>query len=142
MATSMTSQSPADPPAKAPALSPSRQPLPLSASQESQVRELYHKRVRNKCADEVRDFASCAMNHTFTATIMCRKEQKAMNTCMMKYANQAEMDAARAEWFATIDQRKQQREEKEEKRKKDEVFWRQWWDKDLSKKPGEAGEGK
>ncbi|KAI7173243.1 hypothetical protein KC352_g24629, partial [Hortaea werneckii] len=54
----------------------------------------------------------------------------------------AEMDAARAEWFATIDQRKQQREEKEEKRKKDEVFWRQWWDKDLSKKPGEAGEGK
>ena len=88
------------------------------------------------------DFASCAMNHTFTATIMCRQEQKAMNTCMMKYANQAEMDAARAEWFATIDQRKQQREEKEEKRKKDEVFWRQWWDKDLSKKPGEAGEGK
>lgn len=33
---------------------PSRNPLPLSASQESQVRELYHKRVRNKCADEVR----------------------------------------------------------------------------------------
>lgn len=54
MATSMTSQSPAEPPTKAPALSPSRQPLPLSASQESQVRELYHKRVRNKCADEVR----------------------------------------------------------------------------------------
>lgn len=36
------------------ALNPSRNPLPLSASQESQVRELYHKRVRQKCADEVR----------------------------------------------------------------------------------------
>lgn len=35
-------------------VNPSRSPLPLSASQESQVRELYHKRVRQKCADEVR----------------------------------------------------------------------------------------
>jgi COX assembly protein 1 len=35
-------------------LNPTRKPLPLSASQESQVRELYYKRVRNKCADEVR----------------------------------------------------------------------------------------
>lgn len=35
-------------------LNPSRNPLPLSASQEGQVRELYHKRVRTKCADEVR----------------------------------------------------------------------------------------
>lgn len=35
-------------------LNPSRNPLPLSASQEGQVRELYYKRVRQKCADEVR----------------------------------------------------------------------------------------
>lgn len=35
-------------------LNPTRKPIPLSASQESQVRELYYKRVRNKCADEVR----------------------------------------------------------------------------------------
>ena len=41
-------------PPSQPQLNPSRNPLPLSASQESQVRELYHKRVRNKCADEVR----------------------------------------------------------------------------------------
>lgn len=33
---------------------PSRNPLPLTANQESQVRELYHKRVRTKCADQVR----------------------------------------------------------------------------------------
>lgn len=82
------------------------------------------------------------MNHTFTATILCRKEQKAMNTCMMKYANQAEHDAAREEWFATIDQRKAEREKKEEKRKIDEKFWREWWDKDLSKKPGHAEKSK
>lgn len=39
---------------KALEVTPARQPLPLSATQEAQVREIYHKRVRNKCADEVR----------------------------------------------------------------------------------------
>ena len=33
---------------------PSRNPIPLSASQEAAVTELYHKRVRNLCADEIR----------------------------------------------------------------------------------------
>lgn len=33
---------------------PSRNPLPLSASQEAQVRELYYKRVRGYCANEIR----------------------------------------------------------------------------------------
>ncbi|EME83278.1 uncharacterized protein MYCFIDRAFT_45911 [Pseudocercospora fijiensis CIRAD86] len=109
---------------------PSRSPLPLSASQEAQVRELYYKRVRTKCADEVRDFASCCQSQPFTATFMCRKQQKLMNNCMMQYATQAEQDAAREEWFATIDKRKEEREAKEAKRKEDEKFWRQWWDKD------------
>lgn len=31
-----------------------RGPLPLSASQENQVKDLYYKRVRGKCADEIR----------------------------------------------------------------------------------------
>lgn len=35
-------------------VTPARQPLPLSATQEGQVREIYYKRVRTKCADEVR----------------------------------------------------------------------------------------
>jgi len=77
------------------------------------------------------------MNHTFTATILCRKEQKLMNTCMMKYANQGEQDAARQEWFATMDQRREEREKKEVKRKEDEKFWREWWDKNPNKKPGD-----
>ena len=33
---------------------PSRNPLPLSATQEAQVRELYHQRVRGYCANEIR----------------------------------------------------------------------------------------
>ncbi|KAG8533808.1 uncharacterized protein KY384_001549 [Bacidia gigantensis] len=32
----------------------SRNPLPLSAAQEAQVQQLYHKRVRDYCADEIR----------------------------------------------------------------------------------------
>lgn len=33
---------------------PSRNPLPLSASQESQVRDIYYARVRKQCADEIK----------------------------------------------------------------------------------------
>lgn len=33
---------------------PSRNPLPLSASQEAQVREIFHNRVRNQCAAEIK----------------------------------------------------------------------------------------
>jgi len=53
-----------------------------------------------------------------------------MNTCMKQYATQAEQDAAREEWFATAEKRREEREVKEEKRKRDEVFWREWWSKD------------
>lgn len=41
-------------PAADPGAIASQRPLPLSASQEQQVRDIYYKRVRNKCADEVR----------------------------------------------------------------------------------------
>lgn len=33
---------------------PSRNPLPLSASQESQVRDIYYARVRKNCQDEIK----------------------------------------------------------------------------------------
>ncbi|KAI4715771.1 hypothetical protein E4T48_08057 [Aureobasidium sp. EXF-10727] len=114
-------------PQTSPQLVPSRQPLPLSASQEGQVREIYHKRVRNKCAEEVRLFAACATNRTFTAPFYCRPERRQMNACMLQYANQAEQDAAREEWFATRDLRRKEREAKEEKRKEQEKFHREWW---------------
>ena len=31
-----------------------RNPLPLSASQEAQVRDIYYKKVRSQCADEIK----------------------------------------------------------------------------------------
>lgn len=33
---------------------PSRNPLPLSASQESQVKDIFYARVRDRCADEIK----------------------------------------------------------------------------------------
>jgi hypothetical protein len=33
---------------------PSRNPIPLSASQEAQVRDVFHARVRRHCADEIK----------------------------------------------------------------------------------------
>lgn len=33
---------------------PSRNPLPLSASQEAQVREVFNARVRQLCADDIK----------------------------------------------------------------------------------------
>ncbi|RKK74452.1 hypothetical protein BFJ69_g8558 [Fusarium oxysporum] len=33
---------------------PSRNPLPLSASQEAQVRDIFYQKVRKECADEIK----------------------------------------------------------------------------------------
>jgi hypothetical protein len=45
---------------------PSRNPLPLSAAQEAQVRDLYYSRVRGYCASEIKgeclDILICAVN--------------------------------------------------------------------------------
>ncbi|KAL8702367.1 MAG: hypothetical protein Q9224_000014 [Gallowayella concinna] len=105
----------------------SRNPIPLSASQESQVRELYYKRVREYCTDEIRDFAACAMNRTFSATWVCRQQRLAMKNCMKSHATQEEQDAAREEWFATMDDRRKEREAKEVRKKEQEKFQREWW---------------
>lgn len=58
-----------------------------------------------------------------------------MNDCMVRHATQEEMDAARTEWFATIEERHEARIKKEEKRVKDEKFWRDWWSKEEGVKP-------
>lgn len=52
----MTS-SPSNSPSQLPASQPQvnlRNPVPLSALQESQVQDLYHKRVRNHCSSEIK----------------------------------------------------------------------------------------
>ncbi|KAF5015649.1 hypothetical protein F66182_12940, partial [Fusarium sp. NRRL 66182] len=97
-----------------------RNPLPLSATQEQQVKEIYYKRVRGYCAPEIKGlhtlahfsvikdeitnlsswktaFAECARGRTFTTTWVCREQRLAMNSCMLAYAKPEELDRAREE---------------------------------------------
>ncbi|KAH0530689.1 hypothetical protein TsFJ059_005286 [Trichoderma semiorbis] len=106
---------------------PSRNPLPLSASQESQVRDIYYARVRKQCADEIKAFADCALGRTFSVTFACRAEHTAMNACMKLRATQEEQDAAREEWFALRMERQRQRERKTKMAAAQEEFMREWW---------------
>ncbi|KAI1852057.1 hypothetical protein JX265_008138 [Neoarthrinium moseri] len=103
---------------------PSRNPLPLSASQEAQVREVFNARVRRACADEIKE---CAKAHTFTVSFACRSLTLAMNGCMMAHATQAEHDRAREEWFAGRVERARDRERKERRKLEQEKFHREWW---------------
>ncbi|MCJ1280995.1 hypothetical protein MMC26_000313 [Xylographa opegraphella] len=118
---------------------PSRNPLPLSAGQEQQVRDLYYKRVRGYCADEIRDFAACALHRTISATWACRRQRLSMNRCMIAHATQQEQDAAREEWFASRDKRIEEREAKERRKVEQEKFHREWWG--LPPVEGEGGKG-
>ncbi|KAJ5798691.1 uncharacterized protein N7503_006196 [Penicillium pulvis] len=109
MATPSTSGTPAATPA--PRKYNLRNPLPLSASQEQEVKLLYYKRVRSHCAPEIKAFAECAVNRTVTATWICRTQRLAMNSCMVAHANPEEEDRAREDWFATHEERRRQKEE-------------------------------
>ncbi|MCJ1388502.1 hypothetical protein MMC18_001349 [Xylographa bjoerkii] len=119
---------------------PSRNPLPLSAGQEQQVRDLYYKRVRGYCANEIRDFAACALNRTISATWACRAQRLSMNKCMIGHATQEEQDAAREEWFASRDKRIEEREAKERRKIEQEKFHREWWGLPQAEGQGEKEE--
>ncbi|KAF5611747.1 cytochrome c oxidase biogenesis [Fusarium subglutinans] len=43
---------------------PSRNPLPLSASQEAQVRDIFYQKVRKECADEIKGTSPSTTNFT------------------------------------------------------------------------------
>ncbi|CAM1504584.1 Fc.00g021750.m01.CDS01 [Cosmosporella sp. VM-42] len=106
---------------------PSRNPLPLSASQEAQVRDIYYQRVRGQCADEIKAFAACALGRTFTVSFACRAEHRTMNGCMKLHATQAAYDDAREEWFSLRLQRQREREQKSKVAAAQEEFMREWW---------------
>ncbi|RYP04283.1 hypothetical protein DL764_004546 [Monosporascus ibericus] len=106
---------------------PSRNPLPLSASQEAQVREVFNARVRKLCADEIKAFADCARNRTFSIPFACRRLSTAMNGCMAAHATPEEHDRAREDWFATRLERARERERRERRRLEQERFHREWW---------------
>lgn len=101
-----------------------RNPLPLSAAQEAQVKDLYYKRVRKLCDPEIKAFAACARGRTITATWTCRDERFKMNSCMVLHARPEEEDKAREEWFAGIQARRKEREDKavEVERRRQEVI--------------------
>jgi len=98
-----------------------RNPTPLSATQEAQVRALYYRRVRGLCAAEIKEFAACAINRTVTATWVCRKQRLAMNTCMVEHAKPEEEDRAREEWFAGREECRRAREKEEREREERRV---------------------
>ncbi|PYH99422.1 hypothetical protein BO71DRAFT_206684 [Aspergillus ellipticus CBS 707.79] len=101
-----------------------RNPLPLSAAQESEVKQIYYKRVRTLCAPEIKAFAECATNRTVTATWVCREQRLLMNSCMVARAQPEEEDRAREEWFATHAERRRAKEEELAKveRRREEVI--------------------
>uniref|UniRef100_L2FXA3 COX assembly mitochondrial protein n=1 Tax=Colletotrichum fructicola (strain Nara gc5) TaxID=1213859 RepID=L2FXA3_COLFN len=107
---------------------PSRNPLPLSASQEAQIRDIYHQRVRSACAPEIKgnvppvsstnpSFPHCALNRTFTVSFVCSDQLRAMNGCMKAHATPQNHDAAREEWANRKAVKKSQQED----------FIREWW---------------
>ncbi|KAI1455769.1 cytochrome c oxidase biogenesis protein Cmc1 like-domain-containing protein [Annulohypoxylon moriforme] len=106
---------------------PSRNPLPLSASQEAQVREVFNARVRQLCSEEIKAFADCARNRTFTIPFACRDSSRRMNGCMLAHATPEEHDRAREQWFAQRQQRAREREVKERRKMEQEAFHREWW---------------
>ncbi|KAI0456295.1 cytochrome c oxidase biogenesis protein Cmc1 like-domain-containing protein [Xylaria acuta] len=106
---------------------PSRNPLPLSASQEAQVREVFNARVRERCSDEIKAFADCARNRTFSIPFACRALSHAMNNCMLAHATPEEHDRAREDWFAARTTRARERERKERRKIEQERFHREWW---------------
>ncbi|KAF2030571.1 hypothetical protein EK21DRAFT_65378 [Setomelanomma holmii] len=105
-------------------------PTPLSAPQEQQVKDLYYKNVRAKCAAEIETFAQCALGRTFTMIYACRKPRLAMNSCMLQYQNQDELDKARAEWFQLAGERKRQREEHQRQLEDARSKHKEWWNLD------------
>ncbi|KAL6912722.1 hypothetical protein ACHAPO_007317 [Fusarium lateritium] len=106
---------------------PSRNPLPLSASQEAQVRDIFYQKVRKECAEEIKAFAACALGRTFTVSFACRAEHRVMNNCMKVHATQAAHDEAREEWFALRIERQKEREKKARVAQAQEEFMREWW---------------
>ncbi|KAK3498260.1 cytochrome c oxidase biogenesis protein Cmc1 like-domain-containing protein [Neurospora crassa] len=106
---------------------PSRNPLPLSASQEAQVRDIFYARVRRQCTEEIKAFAECALGRTFSVPFACRAPHRVMNNCMKLHATPAEQDAAREEWFALRMERAKERERKAKRKAEQEAFLREWW---------------
>ncbi|CAK7214146.1 hypothetical protein SCUCBS95973_002039 [Sporothrix curviconia] len=116
---------------------PSLNPLPLSASQEAQVRDLYYERVRKQCHAEIKAFADCALGRTFSVVFKCRDKNNEMNACLKSHATPRALDEAREEWFARRAERAAERAHKAARKAEQEKLLREWWGlEDQDGKPG------
>jgi len=52
---------------------PSRNPIPLSASQEAQVRDIFYARVRSKCVDEIKGMFFFSLSFFSIPLPLCTK---------------------------------------------------------------------
>lgn len=75
-------------------------------------------------------FAACATGRTFTMVWACRDQKLTMNTCMLRYQGQDEMDKARAQWFQLAGERKQKREEHQQQLEEARRKHKEWWNLD------------
>ena len=157
MATATPSTPPISTPSDPPLPKLPSNPTPLSAPQEQQVRDLYYKNVRAKCADEIKGerlsdpiapsttllivkhvlttipdtaFAACATGRTFTLAWACRAQKLSMNSCMVQYQGQDELDKARAEWFALAGERRRAKKELQVKIEEGRRKHHEWWNLD------------
>ncbi|EFE32945.1 uncharacterized protein ARB_00032 [Trichophyton benhamiae CBS 112371] len=91
-----------------------RNPTPLSATQEAEVKQAYYKKVRGLCDPVIK----------VTATWVCRKQRLAMNACMVLHARPEIEDLAREEWFAGREERirAREREAQETEKRRQEVI--------------------
>ncbi|KAH7112457.1 cytochrome c oxidase biogenesis protein Cmc1 like-domain-containing protein [Dendryphion nanum] len=105
-------------------------PTPLSAPQEQQVRDIYYRNVREKCAEEIKAFAACAAGRTVTMVWACRDQKIAMNSCMIQFQGQDEMDKARREWFKLAGERRRLKEEAAAKLEDARRKHKEWWNLD------------
>lgn len=62
----------------------------------------------------------------------CRAPRLAMNSCMLQYQNQDELDKARAEWFKLAGERKKAREEHQRRLEDARSKHKEWWNLDES----------
>ncbi|KAH7166745.1 hypothetical protein DER46DRAFT_659377 [Fusarium sp. MPI-SDFR-AT-0072] len=114
---------------------PSRNPLPLSASQEAQARPpppppASTPNPKHRAMNTTNNppaFAACALGRTFTVSFACRAEHRSMNSCMKLHATQSAHDEAREEWFALRIERQRERERKARVAQAQEEFMREWW---------------
>jgi COX assembly mitochondrial protein 1 len=79
-------------------------------------------------------FGACAMGRTVTMVWACRPQKLAMNSCMIQYQGQEEMDKARAEWFRLAGERTKAREEMERRTEEARRKHKEWWALDESGK--------